>query len=224
LAEVQIRVHVHSTQPLGPWRMAVVAGPMSGTLVPQPQKSLHRLVAMPKAREDARYSVTPRDLIHGSTRIPTPVRGPLKKIQSCSSYRSNATPRLTPRCTRSTCEQMDTKPTPRRSPIQMPRQEAQHARTSRAVSLALLTVESMHGISSASTIVGGLGADLAAARAAYKERINAVERSQNFTHVMLEKIEALHGDVVGCSTTCSASSPSPTSTLSCDSSSPRDSP
>lgn len=202
----------------------MVAGAMSGSFVSQPPKTPQRLAALPKIREVASCSVTPRDPIHGASRPPTSARGPPKPIQRCSSYRCDMTPRLARRCIKSASEQMDTKLAARQSPAQTPRQEAKHARTTRAVSLALQTVQRLPGAGSTSAAIGGLGADLAAARAAHKERVHAVERSQHFTHAMLDKIEALRGDLASCSTTCSTASPSSTGSLSCGSSSPRESP
>eukprot|EP00443_Scrippsiella_acuminata_P033293 CAMPEP_0115267678 /NCGR_PEP_ID=MMETSP0270-20121206/52119_1 /TAXON_ID=71861 /ORGANISM="Scrippsiella trochoidea, Strain CCMP3099" /LENGTH=191 /DNA_ID=CAMNT_0002683837 /DNA_START=96 /DNA_END=671 /DNA_ORIENTATION=- len=191
---------------------------MSGRLVSQPPVSSRRAVALPKGRDGVSCCMTAREPIHAPSRRPTSARSPTRTTQRCSSYRCNATPRLAPSSARIACQRVDTRPTPRRSPTQTPHRGAQHERKLTAASLALL-----QGMGSKSAIVGGPSADLAAARAAHKERIQAVERSQNFTHAMMEKIAALRVDLASCSTTCSAASPS-TSSLSDDSSSPRESP
>jgi len=63
---------------------------------------------------------------------------------------------------------------------------------------------------------------LAAARAAHKAQVHAVQRARTFTHSMMRKIDGACEDLMSCSTDCGESSPSTWSSLDYDSSSPRD--
>mmetsp|Transcript_15348 Transcript_15348/g.39000 ORF Transcript_15348/g.39000 Transcript_15348/m.39000 type:complete len:219 (-) Transcript_15348:8-664(-) len=101
------------------------------------------------------------------------------------------------------------------------RREVEKVRTLREVSMAVVAVQrlSARGPQASRERPG----PLAAARAAYKSHIGAVQRSQHFTQSMLQKMDFLCEDLVSCSTSCGSDSPSMSSSTSCGSFSPRES-